>query len=154
MLCGCVCACVRHCQSNYCSMEKNVNRQTTDGGCHIDFNTRMKHDTHRLAHMKGNGHTHTKKSSKVVEDVDLSYLSLTAVTLEEMKRKRRGRKQSRSMEREDEQKEAERRMKETARESIFSYSLHCVYIFTPPFNPSLKKKKSLSVLSFSPSGRP
>ncbi len=33
-------------------------------------------------------HTH-REASKVVKDVDLSYLTLTALTLEEMKRRRR-----------------------------------------------------------------
>ena len=70
----------RHCQSNYCSKAENINGQTTEGCCHIDF----KHNTHRLAHMKRKGHT----ASKVVEDVDLSYLTLTALTLKKMKRNR------------------------------------------------------------------
>lgn len=38
--------------------------------------------------MERNGCTHTEKASKVVKDVDLSYLTLTALTLERMKRKR------------------------------------------------------------------
>lgn len=38
--------------------------------------------------MERNGCTRTEKASKVVKDVDLSYLTLTALTLERMKRKR------------------------------------------------------------------
>lgn len=65
----------------------NVNRQTTDGGCHIDFNTQLKHNPHKPEHMKTNGCRRTEKASKVVKDVDLSYLTLTVLTLEEMRRK-------------------------------------------------------------------
>lgn len=131
--------CVRHCKLNNCSREKNVNRQTTDGGCHINFDTQLKRKTLGPAHTKRNGCTRTmrrtQKASAVVKDVDLSYLALTALTLKEMKKSRgieEGEKSQKARRRRRNKKRRERRGKGRIKARILSIlplPLLSVFIF-------------------------
>lgn len=141
MLCGCVyeLVCGRLCQWNYCSAVENVNRQTADGGCHIDFNTQLKHKTHTgsCTWWEKDAHAHTEKASRVVIDVDLSYLTLTALTLEKMKRKRRGgeKGENKSNKKHEEGRETIRgwKEKEEKREDKSMCVLYCCSIFLSIF---------------------
>lgn len=151
--------CVRHCKLNNCSREKNVNRQTTDGGCHINFDTQLKRKTLGPAHTKRNGCTRTMRRTEGFYRCKrcwLKLLTLTALALKEMKKSRgiEEGEESKGTEKEEKQEEAR---EERKREDKSSHPLYppssaplCLYFCSPTLSFSL----SLTALSFSLSGRP